>query len=90
MSDTDANLAVSQAQLSADRFAFGATNHNLSALEFGQNAGTIYKDQAWERQEGVLRREWEEKYTDSAWEDVKQWVREGWDNVRKTVSGEND
>lgn len=85
MSDTDANLAVSQTELRADRYAVGATNYHLSAMEFGQHAGNLYPDLSWDEREAIMREQWEVKHNDSAWEDVKHWVLEGWNKVKGAV-----
>lgn len=51
-------------------------------LRYGYGAGAYYTD-AWDDAlEGRLRREWDDLYPDQGWDDVRDTVRQGWDQAR--------
>lgn len=44
-----------------------------------------YRDWDWDRLEPEARRSWQDRHPDSAWDDVRDAVRHGWERVKRAV-----
>jgi uncharacterized protein (TIGR02271 family) len=66
---------------------YGATGGTWSSAEPRYRYGwemanrPEYRGRSWQEAEPELRRDYEARYADSAWEDVKDFVRDAWDTV---------
>ena len=69
---------------------YGSTGSDYSsykpAYEYGYAAGTTYKDRDYDTVHGDLRTDYESRYgNDSAWDDVKDAVRHGYNRAKAAV-----
>jgi stress response protein YsnF len=100
VSDQVRSTRVEVEQLDADTTAdfqqhytqtYGATGRSYDdyapAYQYGAAAGTTYADRDYADVEGDLRTDYTNRYgDDSAWDDVKDAVRHGWDHATEAVS----
>jgi hypothetical protein len=63
-------------------------DHAEPALRYGWGAAGHYKDHAdWDdRVEAKLKQEWNDLKSGRTWEEVKSFVRRGWDTARRKMS----
>lgn len=72
------------------REQYGVTGRDFGyyrpAYRYGYDLGheTRYRGRDWNAIEGDIRRDWEMRHPDTIWEDIKDAVRRGWENIKDT------